>query len=93
MTLPFCLRTCTEKAKRVADGWMAGRQAGPQIRWIALSFGEVGQSTGASDYLQRTTRDGAAEFQALRMINDSTNPVGLQTQMRTELIAVRNTLA
>lgn len=41
----------------------------------------------------KTTWDGAAEFQALRMINGFANPVGLQTQMRTELIAVRNTLA
>lgn len=41
----------------------------------------------------KTTWDGAAEFQALRMINGFANPVGLQTQMRTELIAVRTTLA
>lgn len=40
-----------------------------------------------------TTWDGAVEFQALRMINGFANPVGLQTQMRTELIAVRNALA
>lgn len=40
-----------------------------------------------------TTWDGAVDFQALRMINGFANPVGLQTQMRMELIAVRNTLA
>lgn len=40
-----------------------------------------------------TTWDRAVEFQALRMINGSANPGGLQTQMRTELIAVWNTLA
>lgn len=86
---PFAFTPVQEKAKHVADGWMAE----PQIYCIAFSFGEMEKSRRASDYLQKTTRDGAAEFQAPRMINGFTNPVGLQTQMRTELIAVRNTLA
>lgn len=47
----------------------------------------------AEDCLQNLPETGAAAFQALRMINGFANPVGLQAQMRMELIAVRNTLA
>lgn len=41
----------------------------------------------------KPTWDGAVELQALRMINGFANLAGLQTQMRTELIAMRNILA
>lgn len=89
MTFPFRLHTCREKAKHPTDGWMAG----PQNYCISpLVLVEMEKSRGQWLFT-KTTWDGAAEFQALRMINGFANPVGLQTQMRTELIAVRNTLA
>lgn len=57
----------------------------PLIWWNGKSRGQWMFTT--------TTWDGALQFQALRMINGFANPVRLQIQMTTELIAVRNTLA
>lgn len=88
MTFPFRLHTCREKAKHPTDGWMAepSKLLYPPLIW--WKWKEPGQWL-----FTKTTWDGAAEFQAPRMINGFANPVGLQTQMRTELIAVRNALA
>lgn len=67
--------------------------AGPQNYCISPShLVGKGKEAGANACLRKKpTWDGASQLQALRMINGFANPAGLQTQMRTELIAVRNT--
>lgn len=85
---PFAFAPVEKEKKkqsiRQMDGW--------QNYCISFSFSEMEESRGQRLFT-KTTWDGAAEFQALRMINGSANPVGLPAQMRTQLIAVRNTLA
>lgn len=87
MTFPFRLTPIWKKR----SAWQTdGRQslpttASPLIWWNTKSRGQP--------MFIPTTWDGALRFQAPRMINGSANPAGRPTQTRTELIAVRNTLA
>lgn len=93
MTFPSRLHTC-RGGKKQSVRQTDGRMAGPQNYCISPShLVGKGKEAGANDCLQKkkTTWDRASQLQALRMINGFANPAGLQTQMRTELIAVRNT--
>lgn len=87
MTFPFCLTPVWKKQ----SAWQTdGRQslqttASPLIWWNVKSRGQP--------MFIPTTWDSALQFQAPRMINGFANPAGRPTQTRTELIAVRNTLA
>lgn len=71
---------------RQMDGWQDLKTA--VSRSHLVKWKELGQWL-----FTQTTWAWAVNLQALRMINGFANPVGLQTQMRMELIAVRNTLA
>lgn len=77
-----------EKAERLTDG----RMAEPPNYCISshlVKHEELRPARVYTNYLRR----GALQFQAPRMINGCANSAGRPTQTRTELIAVRNTLA
>lgn len=84
---PFAFTPVEKKAKQVTEGWMANLKTtilpSHLVKWKELDRW----------LFTKPTWDGAATLQALRMINGFANLARLQTQMRTELIAMWNTLA